>query len=154
MSQSGFDIGLDDASQAGVFEVEVGDLPALAAAARDAGLLLRRIDLDGCGDKQALLLRIGTVLDLPGGRGRNWDALMDALRDLEWLPAPGYALLFEAAGQLQANRPHELETLVGILQEASHWWADAGVPFWAFLALGAAGTGQAQDDRGQVPRRS
>lgn len=138
MSQSGFDIGMDDASQAGVFEVEAADLGALAAAARDAGLLVRRVDLDGCGDKQALLMRIGTVLDLPAGWGRNWDALMDALRDLEWLPAPGYALLFEAAGGLQASRPHELETLVGILQEASQWWVANDVPFWAFIAMGGS----------------
>lgn len=145
MTQSGFDIGLDDPAQAGVFEVEAGDLPALAAAARDAGLLVRRIELDGCRDKQALLLRIGTVLDLPAGWGRNWDALMDALRDLGWLPAPGYVLLFEAAGGLQASRPHELETLVGILQEASQWWVADGVPFWAFLALDGAGAAQGRD---------
>ena len=135
MSQSGFDVGMADASQAGVFEVEAADLPALAAAARDAGLLVRRLDLDGCGDKQALLLRIGTVLDLPAGWGRNWDALMDSLRDLAWLPAPGYALLFEAAAGLQAARPHDLETLVGILQEASQWWAANDVPFWAFMTV-------------------
>ena len=135
MTTSGFDIGLDDASQAGVYESDAADLPALAAAARDAGLLVRRIGLDGCRDKQALLLRIGTMLDLPAGWGRNWDALMDALRDLEWLPAPGYALLFDTAGQLQAQRPHELGTLVGVLQEASAWWAESGVPFWAFIAI-------------------
>jgi len=137
MTTSGFDIGLDDASQAGVYEADAADLPALAAAARDAGLLVRRIELDGCRDKQTLLLRIGAVLDLPAGWGRNWDALMDALRDLEWLPAPGYALMFDAAGQCQAHCPHELETLVGVLQEASAWWAGAGVPFWAFIAIGS-----------------
>ena len=89
MSESGFDIGLGDPSQAGVFEVDSADLPALAAAARDAGLLALRIDLAGCDGKRALLLRLASVLDLPAGRGGNWDALMDALRDLSWLPAPG-----------------------------------------------------------------
>lgn len=138
MTNSGFDIGLDDASQAGVYEVDASDLAALAAAARDAGLLVRRIELDGCHDKSGLLLRIGAVLDIPAGRGRNWDALMDALRDLEWLPASGYALLFDTAGQLQAQRPHDLETLVGVLQEASAWWTEAGVPFWAFIAIESA----------------
>lgn len=135
MSDSGFDIGLDDATQAGVFEVDAADLSALAAAGRDAGLLVRRIELDGCQDKQSLLMRLGAVLDLPPGWGRNWDALMDALRDLEWLPAPGYVLLFEGAGQLHGRLPHELETLVGILQEASAWWAGSDVPFWAFVAM-------------------
>ena len=138
MTTSGFDIGLDDAAQAGVYEADAADLPALAAAARDAGLLVRHIALDGCHDKQTLLLRIGAMLDLPAGWGRNWDALMDALRDLEWLPAPGYALLLDSAGRLQAQCPHELETLVGVLQEASGWWAEAGVPFWAFVAIHGA----------------
>ena len=134
MSESGFDIGLGDPSQAGVFEVDSADLPALAAAARDAGLLALRIDLAGCDGKRALLLRLATVLDLPAGRGGNWDALMDALRDLEWLPAPGYALLFDGTAQLHAALPHETDVLLGILQEASQWWAEADVPFWAFLA--------------------
>lgn len=138
MSESGFDLGLDDAGQAGVFEVDAADLPALGAAARDAGLLVRRIDLDGCRDKRALLLRIATVLDLPGGRGGNWDALMDALRDLDWLPAPGYVLLLDGSAGLQAALPDDFDTLVGVLQEAAGWWADAGVPFWAFLG-GEAG---------------
>ncbi len=135
MSESGFDLGLDDVAQAGVYQVHDDDLPALAAAARDVGLLVRRIDLDGCRDKHALLLRIATVLELPSGTGRNWDGLMDALRDLGWLPAPGYALLFESARQLRATRPQELQTLVELLQEAAGWWAGSGIPFWAFLAL-------------------
>jgi len=142
MSESGFDIGLSDASQAGVFEVGPADLPALAAAARDAGLLARAIALDGCTSKRALLLRLSTVLDVPAGRGGNWDALTDVLRDLEWLPAPGYVLLFDGAWQLRAALPDEFDTLVGVLQEASQWWAEADVPFWAFLA-GTGTTGPA-----------
>ncbi|MBD9368190.1 barstar family protein [Xanthomonas sp. XNM01] len=132
----GFDLGLGDASRSGVYEVHAGDLPALAAAARDAGLLVRRIDLDGCRDKQGLLLRLATVLDLPSGIGRNWDGLSDALRDLSWLPAPGYALLFEAADQLHALRPQDSQTLLDILDEAAQWWMQDDVPFHAFMATG------------------
>ena len=89
MSRHGFDLGLDDPAQAGVYEVAAADLPPLAAAARDAGLLVRHVDLDGCADKATLLLRLATTLDLPAGWGRNWDGLLDALRDLSWAPAPG-----------------------------------------------------------------
>lgn len=137
MSDSGFELGLDDAGRSGVYEVHADDLPTLAAAARDAGLLVRRIDLDGCRDKQGLLLRLATVLDLPAGNGRNWDGLADALRDLSWLPAPGYALLFEAADQLQALRPQDMDTLLEILQDAAQWWLEDGTPFWAFMATDA-----------------
>ena len=38
MSDSGFDMGLEDVSQAGVYGVGDGDLGGLAAVARDAGL--------------------------------------------------------------------------------------------------------------------
>ncbi|KAF1684731.1 barnase inhibitor [Pseudoxanthomonas broegbernensis] len=147
MSESGFDLGLDDAAQAGLYETDADSLPALAAAARDAGLLVRHIDLDGCRDKATLLLRLSAVLDLPAGFGRNWDALSDALRDLDWLPAPGYALLLEEAGQLQAACPGDYDTLLDILHEASQAWAAMDVPFWVFLATDA----EDQDEAG-APR--
>ena len=146
MSESGFDIGLGDPSQAGVFEVDSADLPALAAAARDAGLLALRIDLAGCDGKRALLLRLATVLDLPAGRGGNWDALMDALRDLSWLPANGYALLFGDAGDLRQASPADFDTLLDILAEAAASWAGDNVPFWAFFELpGGGGAGDPGD---------
>lgn len=147
MSESGFDIGLGDPARAGVFEVDAGDLPALAAAARDAGLRVRRIDLHGCRDRQTLLLRIAMALEFPPGWGRNWDGLMDALRDLSWLPAPGlapgYALFFDASEALQAARPADMETLLDMLAEAARWWADDDVPFWAFIAPGDTARGAA-----------
>lgn len=142
MSRHGFDLGLDDPAQAGVYEVAAADLPPLAAAARDAGLLVRHVDLDGCADKATLLLRLATTLDLPAGWGRNWDGLLDALRDLSWAPAPGYLLALDGLASLQAGRPKELETLIGVLGEASRWWAEAGVPFWAFLAADSLARGQ------------
>ena len=84
MTESGFDPGLQDPSRAGVFFVTSGDLPFLAAAAHDANLLPRQIDLLGCNNKATLLLRIAVALDFPMSSGRNWDALSDSLRDLEW----------------------------------------------------------------------
>jgi hypothetical protein len=135
MSQSGFELGLDDASRAGIYETDDETLPALAAAARDAGLLVRQIDLDGCFDKATLLLRIATVMDVPAGMGRNWDGLSDALRDLSWLPAGGYALMFQSASMLRDLRPQEFDTLVDVLHETSQAWNAAQVPFWVFLAL-------------------
>ncbi|MFT4178530.1 MAG: barstar family protein [Thermomonas sp.] len=135
MTDSGFDLGLDDPRQSGVFFVTADDIATLDMAARDAGLLTRRIDLRGCNSKATLLLRIGNALDFPAGSGRNWDALSDMLRDQSWLPASGYALLFEDAGQLRDADETAFDTLLAVLEEASEAWADADVPFWAFLAL-------------------
>ncbi|MGX9719930.1 barstar family protein [Stenotrophomonas acidaminiphila] len=146
MSDSGFDMGLEDAGQAGVYGVGHGDLGGLAAAARDAGLKVLRVDLEACTDKRTLLLRIGTQLDFPAGRGRNWDALSDALRDLSWLPANGYALLFGDAGDLRQGNREDFDTLLDILAEASARWAEDNVPFWAFFELPGGGEDAAEPD--------
>lgn len=135
MTDSGFELGLDDASRAGVFFVTADDIATLDMATRDAGLLARRIDLRNCGNKATLMLRLAIALDFPAGSGRNWDAASDQLRDLSWLPAPGYALLFEAASDLRDADETSFDTLLEILEEAVSDWSQRGIPFWAFLAL-------------------
>ncbi|MET0893056.1 MAG: barstar family protein [Pseudoxanthomonas sp.] len=135
MTQSGFELGLDDPARAGVFFVNGEDLDVLGAAARDAGLLPCHVDLMGCANKATLLLRIAVAMDFPNTSSRNWDALSDSLRDLEWMPAPGYVLLFEGAGELHHVDETDFDTLVGILDDTQKEWAARQVPFWAFLAL-------------------
>lgn len=135
MTESGFDLGLSDPTRAGVYFVTSEDLDSLGMAARDAGLQVRRIDLAGCDDKATLLLRIASALDFPGTFGRNWDALSDNLRDLEWMPGDGYALLFDQAGELQDADEGDFDTLLDILDVASIEWTARAVPFWTFLAL-------------------
>ena len=142
MSESGFELGLDDASRAGVFFVTGEDIATLDMAARDAGLLVRRIDLRDCGSKASLLLRMATALDFPTASGGNWDALSDRLRDLAWLPAAGYALLFEDAADLRDADEADFDTLLDLLNEAVRDWAQRAVPFWAFLALPEADFGE------------
>lgn len=135
MSESGFNLGLDDPGQAGVYFATNDDLRTIGMAARDAGLLVRSIDLRGCKTKATLLLRLCIALDGPTGSGRNWDALSDQLRDLAWLPAPGYALLFDDAAALRDADAASFTTLLEILQEAAAEWASRDIPFWVFLAL-------------------
>ncbi|MFN7136029.1 MAG: barstar family protein [Thermomonas sp.] len=129
-----FTLALDDPRQAGVFFVTGDDLDALAASALDADLLLRRIDLRDCDGKDALLARLQDALAMPPG-GHNWDALSDRLRDLSWLPAPGYALLLANAGDLRDADETSFDTLLDILDVATVDWQQRNVPFWAFLAL-------------------
>ena len=135
MTESGLDLGLSDPTRAGVYFVTSEDLDSLGMAARDAGLQVKRIDLAGCDNKPKLLLRIATALDFPGTFGRNWDALSDNLRDLEWMPGDGYALLFDQAGELRDAEEADFDTLLDILDEASMDWTARALPFWAFLAL-------------------
>ena len=135
MTESGFELGLDQPDRCGVFFVTDDDLDALGVASRDAGLAVRRVDLAGCGDKATLLLRIGSALDFPAGSGRNWDALSDRLRDLSWIEAGGYALLLENAGDLQGADQAAFDTLLDVVEQAAAAWRDRAVPFWVFLAM-------------------
>ncbi|SEL86051.1 Barstar (barnase inhibitor) [Pseudoxanthomonas sp. GM95] len=132
---SSHDPHLEDPAHAGVFFVSGQDLDVLAAFAFDAQLLVRRVDLMGARDKRTLLLRMAVALDFPMSSGRNWDGLLDSLRDLAWLPAPGYVLLLEGAGELHVHNEPDFDTLVAILDEAQRAWGAREVPFWAFLAL-------------------
>ncbi len=135
MTESGLDLGLDDPARAGVFFVTAEDLDALGVAAQDAGLRPCHIDLLGCDNKATLLLRIAVALDFPTTCSRNWDALSDCLRDLAWMPADGYVLLFEGAGEMHQADEADFDMLVSVLDEANTEWAGREVPFWAFLAL-------------------
>ena len=134
MSESGWELGLADADNAGVYFVTGEDLDTLGVAARDAGLQVRRVDLAG-GEKHQVLLRIATALDFPRTFGHNWDAMADSLRDLSWLPNAGIALLFENGGALQQAEGDEFDTLLEILEETAQEWAERDVPFWSFIAL-------------------
>ncbi len=135
MTEISFTLDLGDPMRAGVFFVTPDDIAILDDIVHDAGLLARHVDLGGCTDKTTLLARMAAALDIPDDRGRNWDALGDALRDLSWLPAPGYALLVDDAGNLRNADETSFDALLELLDETSAEWATQETPFWAFLAL-------------------
>lgn len=135
MTHDVFEMGLHDLNNAGVYAIGNEDVSPLSAAMRDAGLRVCRIDLAGCGSKRMLLMRLAAQLDFPAGFGGNWDALSDNLRDLQWLPAEGYALFLTDADALRAEAPADFDTLLEIFDEASRSWGERNVPFWAFLSV-------------------
>ncbi|MCW6027288.1 barstar (barnase inhibitor) [Stenotrophomonas rhizophila] len=141
MTHDGFELGLHDINNAGIYAIGNDDVAPLSAAMRDAGLRVIQIDLDGCHDKRTLLMRLAARLDFPTGFGGNWDALTDNLRDLAWLPANGYALFFSDADALRSDAGADFDTLLDVLDEASRYWSDSNVPFWAFVALRDADVG-------------
>ena len=135
MNHEAFELNLDDINNAGVYSVTNEDIGPLAAAMRGAGLRVATIDLGGCSDKHTLLMRIAAQLDFPSTFGRNWDALLDFLRDLSWWQANGYALFFSGADDLKAADGTDFDTLLDVLDDASETWSEHDVPFWAFVAL-------------------
>lgn len=136
---------LADPARAGVYFVSAQDLDVLAAFAVQAQLLVRRIDLLGVRDKRTLLLRMAVALDFPMASGRNWEGLLDCLCDLQWLPAPGYVLLLEGAGEMHAHDESDFDALVAVLDKAQAAWRARKVPFWAFMALRDTDIAELQD---------
>jgi RNAse (barnase) inhibitor barstar len=130
-------LGLHDINNAGVYAIDSDDIGALAAAMRDASLKVIRIDLEGVTDKRTLLARLAAQLDFPAGFGGNWDALSDNLRDLQWLPANGYALFLCDVDALRAAAQKDFDTLLDVMDEASRDWVGRDVPFWVFLSQSA-----------------
>lgn len=126
-----------DASRAGVFQC-MGDPAPVAHRATAAGLQVYRVDIGAAHGKADFLACMAQALDVPPDFGANWDALLDVLRDLSWLPAPGWVILLEGCSHFGAAHPGDCETALEILTEAGAFWRGEGKPFWVLLA-GPAG---------------
>lgn len=104
----------------------------LAAAGWHFGLLDgRRIEA-----KADLLAALAAAFRFPPHVGANWDALADALCDLSWLPAAGYALFYDRPGPLVSQAPGDWAVAAEIFAECAAAWQARGVPFLALLRGG------------------
>ena len=115
--------------------IDADELPRLRDDLERNGLARIDIDLGGCRDKADLMARMASALRYPDPAhfGDNWDALTDALRDLDWWPADGYALVIDARGF--AGHTHDatlVPGLVSALRDARAFWQEADTPFVPF----------------------
>lgn len=135
-----------DASRAGLYQC-AGDPAAVAHRAAAAGLQVRRIDLQGVTGKAGFLACMARGLAVPPDFGGNWDALLDVLRDLSWMPAPGRMMCLEQCDQFSAANAGDYATALDILEEACAFWRGEGQPFWVLLC----GPDGWQSGRPQLP---
>jgi hypothetical protein len=135
MTTSTFDFATTDTSSSGVYLVANIDLVSIDAAASDAGWLVRHVPVGDCDSNESLMQRMAEVIEPPHEFGRSLSGLARSLRDLSWLPASGYAFLFEQGiGLRDANRK-TFDSLLDLLDDVATDWAERGTPFWAFVAL-------------------
>ena len=130
-----FDLDFGRADDGGIFFVTSEDLEPLGEAAGMQGLRVCRVSLADYTDHDALFDRLTLALRLPADFGRNWDALADSMRDLSWLKASGYILLFDHAEDMRERNEDDFDTLLDILEEAVDYWQEADAPFFVFFAL-------------------
>lgn len=75
--------------------------------------------VSGGHDKASVLEAFATGLDLPGWFGHNWDALVDALRDLDSRRGVPIELVWDHAAHLREQDRDAYDTVVEILEQVA-----------------------------------
>jgi hypothetical protein len=87
------------------------------------GIVVAACDASEVADDKELLGAVGEALCFPAYFGRNWDALDEMLRDLEWLPAEGWVLVVTGSRKLWTSRPETAAKLLRAWPGAAERWA-------------------------------
>ena len=125
---------LTEPAAAGLYRISArSPLVALHRRIAREGARPALLDGDAIADKATLLRACADALAFPPYFGRNWDALADCLTDLSWLPAPGYALVYDNPAPLIRRSPADWAVAREIFREAAARWGRAGVPFAVLL---------------------
>lgn len=74
--------------------------------------------------KAEFLRALKNALSFPAHTGNNWDALLDMLRDLSWLPAKGYVLLISGLQPFASAKPAEYAVALDVLRDAAAFWRE------------------------------
>jgi RNAse (barnase) inhibitor barstar len=109
----------------------------VAADARRRGAQVHRVG--PATSKAALLADFARALVFPDWSGRNWDALVDSLRDLSWLPAGPHAVVWAGSAALKEAHPGTYETALEVLRQATADSAGTERPLTVLLAAGEEG---------------
>ena len=84
-------------------------------------------------EKQSELEAIARALSCPTYVARNWDALEEAVRDLDWAPGAGYLVIYEYPQIFAAYQPQDWQTFLSILRTGIAYWRSQDVPMYALL---------------------
>lgn len=84
-------------------------------------------------DKASFLAVAGQAFAFPAYAGHNWDAFEELIRDLGWLRAPGYVVLYDHVHRFAGLHPTQWQTALEIFQHAAATWQADRVPFFVLL---------------------
>jgi|SRR6185437_8627739 len=98
------------------------------------GIAVRYLDGVGVDSGDAALEALARALAFPSYFGRNWDALDESLRDLDWLPANGYLLIVQHAEVFWHASPEAVGHLIEAWLSAAESWSRSERPFHLVLS--------------------
>ena len=90
--------------------------------AEEAGWRLFYLEGTEVDDKASFLTAAKDAFAMPGYVGSNWDAFEEAINDLTWAPAAGYAVVFDEAANLDDEDETTVATAVDSLNTATENW--------------------------------
>ena len=131
------------ATPSGVYRA--GRAQEILDAAQARGLYVAQVAFAPGTTKTALLQRLAAALGFPQWFGGNWDAVEDCLKDLSWLPAPGWLVVLEGCDLL---RREDLSVLTDILAESAQYWSEHDRRFYAVLVPGPSSLPDIGEARG------
>ncbi|MCC6614102.1 MAG: barstar family protein [Anaerolineae bacterium] len=112
----------DQARDSGVYCLDETELTDdVDSLSSQMGIFVANMDGETISNKQEFLDQISRALKFPFF-GNNWDALLDCLRDLSWLPLNGRVLVFDNFQNLANNDRAAFNTALEIMQEAAEFW--------------------------------
>jgi len=98
--------------------------------AYEVDLRFFKINGSSISSEEELFDHLSFELHFPDYFGRNWNALLDCLRDLDsWIPAKGYVLLYKNPKKLMTKSLADFKIFLEIVEEASEFWNSQGVRF-------------------------
>jgi RNAse (barnase) inhibitor barstar len=80
-------------------------------------------------DKESFIHVLAEKMSFPSYFGENWDALEECLRDLDWLNADGYMIVYDQFEVFAEREPQQFEVALDIFQTSVDYWKEIDVPF-------------------------
>jgi hypothetical protein len=110
--------------QSGLYNVPLNTETAeVQQAVEEAGLHFIHLNTETVLRKSEFLHYVQDALHFPAPWGHNWDALLDLLRDLSWLPEGGYVLLFTGMESFAEHSRMDYSAALEVMDEAAAFWA-------------------------------
>lgn len=123
---------LKQVEQAGSYRLACS-VEALRDSAVQAGLTLIEVPLQGVKGKQNFIATLAAAIQAGPEFGANWDALADALCDLDPAGA-GYVLLLRDASDTLGLSANDREIAQDICADTVLFWRQRNKPCWIFYA--------------------